>query len=387
MGRRGHNEGTIYKRKDGRWCAQVSLGIVNGKPKRKSVYGKTRKEVSDRMKAIQADLQNGVEPTDERRTVAQALDTWLEEFSKPTIRPRTYEGYHCIIEKHLKPALGIYRLSKLAPENVQAMLNEKADHLSARRVARIHAVLRIMLNKAIRLGWVNRNVATLVSLPKCEEYEPVVLGSSEAKDFIRAAKGHRLEAFFVVALALGLRRGEALGIKWEDIDFEDRTLTIRRTLQRVDGKLQILPTKTVRSRRRIRLPSELIFVLRAHKARQSEARLRAGPEWKESKLVFTARGGGPLEPRTANKGFHQILSRLHRIDDSAGRKRRFEGLTLHGLRHSCATILIAQGVPVPVVSEILGHARISTTLDVYSHALPQMRDEAASEMDFVLFGK
>ncbi len=385
MGRRGHNEGTIYKRKDGRWCAQVTLGIVNGKTKRKSIYGKTRKEVSERMKEVQNDLKNGVEPTDERRTVTQALDTWLDEFSKPTIRPRTYEGYKCIVEKHLKPALGVYRLSKLGPENVQAMLNEKADHLSPRRVARIHAVLRIMLNKAVKLGWVNRNVATLVSLPKCESYEPVVLGPSEAKEFIRAAQGHRLEAFFVVALALGLRRGEALGIKWEDIDFEDRTLTIRRTLQRVAGKLAILPTKTVRSRRKIRLPTELISVLRAHRARQSEERLKSR-QWKESKLVFTARGGGPLEPRTANKAFHQILSRLHEIDDLRARKRRFEGLTLHGLRHSCATILIAQGVPVPVVSEILGHARISTTLDVYSHALPQMRDEAADEMDSVLFG-
>jgi integrase len=206
---------------------------------------------------------------------------------------------------------------------------------------------------------------------KSKEIQPFT--PAQARQFLEAVRGDKFEALYTVALALGLRRGEALGLRWEDIDWEKGTLTIRASLQRAEGKLQMLEVKTDRSRRVVKLPKLALQALKSHRTRQLEDRLLAGARWTEHGLVFPTGIGTPYDPRRLNEDFERALKRggLPRI--------RF-----HDLRHSAATLLLAQGVPVKMISELLGHSTTRMTLDVYAHVLETMKQEAADSMDAVL---
>ena len=274
----------------------------------------------------------------------------------------------------LVPALGRLPLQKLAPQHVQAFLNEKlASHLSPRTVQYLRAVLRRALGQAVKWGLVPRNVATLVDPPHVSRPLIEPLTPEEARVLLAAAKGDRLEALFTVAMAVGLRRGEALGLRWPDVDLERGELRVQRALQRIDGKLELVEPKSAMSRRAIRLPQVVIEALRTHRVRQLEERLRGGSQWREQGFVFTTSVGTPLDHGTVIRRFHSIL-------EKAGlRRQRF-----HDLRHCCATLLLVQGVHPRVVMEILGHSKVSVTLDTYSHVLPVLHGDAAERMDAVL---
>jgi integrase len=364
--KRGQGEGTIYKRKDGRWAAAVNLGYQNGKLKRKHYYGTSRKEVRDKLNAGLSDLQKGIPILTERQTVGQFLDQWLNDCAKPSTRPRTYEGYSIIVRRHITPTLGRISLAKLTPQQVQTFLNERlSSGLSGRTVQHIRTVLRTALNQAVRWGLIVRNAAALTEPPRIENYEIQPITPEEARKFLDAIKEDRLEALFTVALALGLRRGEALGLRWQDISFEQRTLRVTNSLQRINGKLLLSDLKTKNSRRVLHMPELLIRKLREHRGRQLEDKLLAGSRWHENDLVFPSSIGTPLEPRNLNRHFDQLLS-----------KAGMHHFRLHDLRHYCASLLLAQGVALKVVSEILGHTQISTTADIYTHILPEIKKDA-----------
>jgi integrase len=378
MGRRGNNEGSIYQREsDGKWVGSVSVDYgLSGKRRRKTVYGKTRKEVSAKLKILLRDQQRGLPIIIERSTVGEFLDKWLENSVKPTVRPRTYASYSDMVRLHITPALGRYQLTKLEPQQVQVFLGAKLDTgLSPRTVQYCHAILHRALGQAYKWGLVPRNVASLVDPPRVTRPEVQPLTPDQARQFLASVKGDRLEGLFTILLTLGLRRGEALGLKWADVNLDKKTLVVRASLQRIEGKLTLSETKTDRSHRTLHLPSLTMAALKAHKVRQLEDRLLAGDRWQDSGLVFASTVGTPLDPRNINRRFQKALER-------AG----LGHIRLHDLRHSAASLLISQVVHPRAVMEALGHSQISLTMNLYGHVYEQGEEEVANSMDRALTG-
>lgn len=374
MSKRGQNEGSIYKRKDGRWAGAVSLGYIGGKLKRKAVYGGTRKDVQDRMTRLLSDKQSGLPVVGEKQTLGDFIADWLENWVQPTVRPKTFSSYHDTARLHLIPTLGRIRLAKLTPQHVQSLLNERLrSGLSPRTVAYIRSILSIALARALKLGLVHRNVVQLVDRPNVARNEIQPLTVEQSRALLTAAQDHRLGALFSVALALGLRKGEALGLRWQDVDFDAGSLVISGALQRIGGALVRTETKNNSSRRMLRVPAAALRALREHRVKQMEERLLAGDKWQDSGLVFTTTRGTPLDPRNVLRHFARVLT-------AAG----IAHVRFHDLRHSCATLLLAQGVPARMVQDILGHSAIRVTMDTYAHVLPSMRDDATRAMDSVL---
>jgi integrase len=368
-------KGSISQRQDGRWTARVDLGYVNGKRKRKQIYGKTRKEVAEQLKVLLRDQQQGLELDVQRQTVAHFLTRWLTDVVEPSTRPATFRVYAYIVRSHLIPQIGHHQLAKLTPQQVQAMLRRKREAgLSPATVQRVRDVLRNALTHALKWGLIVRNVAMLVEPPKVERRQLNPLTYAQAQRLLAAAKGDRYDALYRVALSLGLREGEVLGLRWEDIDLNDQRLHVRVAVQLVHGKPTLVQPKTARSQRTLPLPATLVTVLKEHHVRQLEQRLLAGSRWQETGLVFTSNLGTPIYPRNLLRSFYKLVER-------AGLPR----MRFHDLRHSCATFLATQGVPARVAMEILGHSDIRLTLGVYTHVLDESKRDAAAVMD-KLFG-
>lgn len=367
MSKRGNGEGSLFERAaDKRWCAVYSL--PDGR--RKTLVAKTRAEAFKRLtEALQA-RQDGTLVTAPNQSVASFLNMWLEQVVKPSRRQGTYRGYEQLVRVHLVPTLGKTRLDKLAPPQVQALLNQKIDEgLSPRTVQYLRAVLRSALNEAIRWNLLRRNVAAAVGSPKVERAEFQPFGPEEARRLLVAAKGDRLEALFTVAIAMGLRQGEALGLTWDDVDLEAGRIHVRKQLQRVGGKLQRVELKTSSGRRTLTLPNLIVTALRDHRQRQLAAGIAP------TGFVFTATNGSPLDARNVVRSYKVLLGNAGLPD------RRF-----HDLRHSAATLMLVQGVPARVVQAILGHSKIDITLGLYSHAIPELHQDAADRMDALLGG-
>jgi integrase len=372
--RRGPREGSVYRRQsDNRWVGAVSVGYRDGKRVRRFVYASTRRELRERMSALLAASHQGLPVASDKQTVETFLAGWLAT-TRSSVRPRTHESYTDMVRLHLLPTLGHQRLMTLAPQHVQALLDAKlAEGLSPRTVQYLHAILRRALGQAVRWGVVPRNVAALVSPPRVSRRELPVLTPDEARHLLEHIRDDRLEALYTVALALGLRQGEALGLQWEDVDLETGTLRVRHTLQRVDGAPRLMEPKSAQSRRTIAMPSVAVRALREHRTRQLQERLWAGSRWQKSDFVFTSTIGTPLYSRPTTQRFQRILA-------AAGLPR----VTFHSLRHACASFLLAQGVSPRVVMETLGHSQFSTTMDIYAHVMPAMQRDAAERMDALL---
>lgn len=370
MSKRGNNEGNIRHRPDGRWEARITL--PSGQ--RKSVYGETRAEVNRKLSRLLAQIEKGVSAPNERLTVAAFFEEWLRDYVKPSVRPKTYISYESDVRLHIIPRFGKIALTKLQPQHIQRMMAEMLEAgLSPRTVADTRATVRRALNIAMRWGMVQRNVATLVDPPKRSDKEPVTLSPEQARTFLAGIQEDRLRALYWVAIAIGLRQGEILGLRWEDVDLDAGTLSVRNALQRIDGEWKLVPPKTERSRRKLRLPTVALDQLRQHCTRQSEERALLGAEWDDWGLVFVRPHGKPIFGEVLTKDFQKLLARLGLP------KIRFQDL-----RHSCATFLISQGLSPRVVMETLGHSNIHTTLQIYSHVLEDDRQAAADTMDGVL---
>lgn len=380
MAKRGNSEGSIYKRADGRWCASVDLGHTNGRRRRRAFYGKTRQEVVNKLHAAQRQLADGLPLPGQRQTVGGFLEVWLRDSAARKVRPRTLERYRQIVQLYLIPRLGRIRLAKLAPADVERAMNEALTlGASPRSAAHMRAVLRTALNVAMKWGSLGRNVASLAGPPRVPEREIRPLSRADARAILGAVRGDRLEALFTVALALGLRQGEALGLRWQDVNLDGGTITVQRSLQRVGGEWLFLEPKTIRSRRTVPLPGPVTAAVREHRARQLQERLRLGPAWQGETwgdLVFTDEAGGPLS------GFH-VRRRFNALLAVAG----LPPMRYHDLRHGAASLMAAQGVPVRVAMELLGHSQVSTTMNVYAHVAPELGRDAADRMGEALWGK
>jgi integrase len=374
--RRGKNEGTIAKRKDGRWAARITTGYLDGKQQRRWLYGKTREEVARKLSQALINQQQGLPHTDGRVSLSDFMETWLVDIAKPSLRPSTYVRYEQIFQQHLKPRLGHMRLAKLTPHDVQKLLNVKLEEgLAAASVRQIHAVLRSALKWALKQQLILRNVATLVSPPSVPKAKVESLGVEESRRFIEATRGNRLEAFWILALATGLRNGEIRGIRWSDLDLEaePKTLRVSAALQRIDGKLQLVEPKSNSGYRTIALPTFAVSALAAHRTRQLEQRLKAGSKWQESGYVFTTRRGTPLDSSNVSRYYKRVLE-----------KAGIPAHRFHDLRHTCATLLGLQGADARTIMEILGHSQISLTMNTYTHVLNQQKRAAAEKLNDLL---
>jgi integrase len=376
MARRGQNEGSIFKRADGRWCAQMNLGYVNGKRKRKYFYGDTRRQVQDQLTKALRDVQQGLPVATERLTVDKFLTRWLEDSVKPAVRQRTYESYQHRVTKHLSPALGRITLDKLTAQHVQAFVNGKLrDGLSPRTVILLLGTLHTALERAVRWHLVHRNVAGLVDPPHVERKEVRILTPEQARTFLNAAKGDRLESLYWLALTTGMRRGEILGLRWQDVDLNEATLSVRVQLQRVGGKMQLVEPKTATSIRTIALPPVTIAALKRQRTRQYEEQVLAGNRWQEHDLVFASIIGTPMDFMTFARKFDISLTRA-----------KLPHIRVHDLRHTAATFMLAQGIAPKLAMDVLGHSNLSMTMGTYQHVTAKLRREVAQGMQDLLAG-
>lgn len=370
--RRTKGTGSIFRRRDGRWSGHVDLGWSNGRLQRKVVYGTSRKAVEDRLRAFADSVAGGMPPPTRSPRLDQFLGQWLD-IVRPSLRPSTYASYEGVVRLHIAPDLGAVALEKLAVEHVSKLIarKQRESTLSPRSVRYVLLVLRNALNKAVRWGLVGRNVASLVDPPRVPTHEVRVLSPEETKRLLEAAHGESIEALVVLAVSTGLRLGEALALQWTDIDLERRQLRVVKNLQRVRGQGQVLlETKTRRSRRNIILPVRTTEALRSLRSNQNQRRRSAGKEWNDLGFSFTTSTGRPLDQRDVLRSFRRIL-----------RKAKLPRMRFHDLRHSCASLLLAEGISPRVVMETLGHSRIAVTMDTYTHVMPALQREAADAMD------
>jgi integrase len=375
--RRGRGEGSIYKRKDGRWEGRFDVGIVNGARKRKPVYGRTRHEVAEKLTALAHARKAGLPFVDERTSVADFLHDWLDVV-KPTVRPRTWQRYSEYVRLHASPSIGHIRLSKLSPSNLQHLYAERlGTGLSPQSVVHLHRILHKALKQAMRWGLVARNVTELVDPPRVPKKEMRALTPDEAERLLSSATGNPLEALYVLAVTTGMREGELLALRWKEVDLNARTLSVVGSLQSIPGQgLTIVEPKTARSRRLIVMSTLATDALRAHRAEQAKQRLTLGTSWHDNDLVFPNGTGNPMNPSNLlRRSFQPLLER-------AGLPR----IRFHDLRHTAATLLLSQGMHPKVVSEMLGHSDTGITLDLYSHVTPTMLQQAADAFD-ALFGR
>lgn len=367
MAKRGNNEGTIYKRKDGRWTAAVSL--ENGS--RRYLYGKTRQEVARKLTVALRDKDLGVPATPERQTLGGHLEHWLD-VTEPTIRYSTFKRYEEYVRLHVIPVLGKIRISRLTPQHIQELYALKlSEGLSPTTVNHLHAVLYRALGQALRWGLIARNVTDAVDPPRKSHTEMQTLNPEQAKQLLDSARDDRLEALYVLALTTGMRQGEMLALHWRDVDLNELVLQVRWTLERnrVLGE-----PKTKKARRQITLTPLAAEALRRHKVRQYEERLAAGRDWIDLDLVFTNQVGSYVD---ADNLRHRSFPRL--LEEAGLPAMRF-----HDLRHSAATLLLSLGTHPKIVQEILGHSQISVTMDTYSHILPGLQEEAAAKLNALL---
>ena len=374
---RGNHEGSIYRRaSDQRWVGQLLLGYDGlGRPIRRFVTAKTRSEVAQKLKQLRRQFDDGLTVPDAGLKLEALFERWFEDVLRHQVAPSTFSNYRAVTVKHIVPALGKKKISALMVTDVDRLLSSKIDSgLSTSTVRRIRAVLSQCLDQGIRWGVVSRNVASHSRAPRETRKEGRTLSPEQAKQFLAYLKGHRNEALYAVMLSTGLRRGEALGLMWKDLDRDSGVLQIRRQLKREGGTLVTADTKTSRSRRSVNLPPPMLKALLWHERRQETERTALGTSWINTDFIFTSAVGTPIDPRNFYREFTKIC-----------RDAGMGDWHPHELRHSAASLMLAQGVKLQVVSQVLGHASIRMTADVYGHILDPDRQEAADAMGTLLW--
>ncbi len=367
--RRGSGEGGNFQRADGQWCASVSLGYDgNGKRKRRTVYGKTKQEVQEKLKAVHQ--EDGRLPADSRKTtVGMYLKTWLESV-RLNRRNTTYDRYELLARMQIIPHLGNHRLHQVGPLHIQQWLGDM-QRAGESDWSRFHAgvVLNTALRAAVKKGLIPSNPCAGADMPKMPKHEMHAWDAEQVKRFQAESAKDRLHALYVVAIGTGMRQGELFGLRRSDIDFDEGCLSVRRSLEDVRGQLKLKEPKTAAARRRIELPSHVRAELHEHRKRM----LAEGQDVRDG-LVFCDGDGGFLRrSNVLRRSYFSILKR-------AGLPR----IRFHDLRHTAASLLLMLGDNPKVVQERLGHARVEVTLNTYSHVLPTMQKEAAKKLDKLL---
>ena len=369
--------GTIRKRSDGRWEARYTIGFdpATGKQKQKSIYGKTQKEVRERLAEITTELDNGTYLEPAKETLGVWLDTWLETYAQFSVKPYTMDAYERVCRNYLIPVLGVIRLSALTAPQIQLFYNSLLmdKKLSPKTIRNIHGVLHRALDQAMKLGMIRSNPTELCDLPKARRKEIKPMEQDKIEAFLKAIKGNKYELLYQITLFTGMRQGEVLGLTWDCVDFAHSTLYVNKQLQKtkkVGGDYALVPTKNSRARV-ITAASSVMALLKKQRSFQAQAQLLAGSEWDNKwGLVFTNELGGHLTHFTVYKHFKEAVTSIGLEEE------RF-----HDLRHSYAVAAIESGDDIKTVQSNLGHATASFTLDVYGHVSQKMRQQSAERME------
>jgi integrase len=391
MGRRSSNEGTMRKRADGYWEARVRLPDGG----RKSLYAKSQQEVRRKLTEALRNVDRGVSvPHDERMRLASYLAEWLREKQSVLGSPRTYDRYEELVRLHIVPRIGKRQLAHLTWHDVKGlqedMLAERGDDGQAKyspsTVKRVRTVLYGALKDAVKRDLLARNPCDLVKAPASPRREMQTWSPAQARAFLVAAAGDRLYALFALALSTGMRQGELFGLRWSDVDLERAELHIAVTRQksRSQGLTLVAAPKTESGRRTVPLITgsatgdglNAVAMLKAHRMHQAAERLTVGPAWTDHDLVFCTPLGTPLDPSNVDRHVYAPLVK----------RARLPLIRFHDLRHTAATNLLAAGVTVEVVSRMLGHADVATTLRFYRHVRPSEMRHAANVMSQLLGG-
>ncbi|MDQ3579532.1 MAG: site-specific integrase [Actinomycetota bacterium] len=376
MSRNANGEGSVWQRKDGRWCAAAYLSVLTGGRRRIVAYGATRHDAKAKLRDLLDKAARNIPAMPANLTVGDYLAEWLAHI-RQHIRPSTYAGYESNIRLHLTPRIGKRRLARLTVRDVRLMVDAmRTGGHKARVVQYVHATLRAALEHACREELVSRNVAKLVRVEQPTPLNPrQPLSAEEARKLLDAVKDHRLRALWTLLVMLGLRRSEACGLRWDHVDFQAGTLRIAQSVQRIDGKLRELPTKTRRSNRTVPLPARCLAALVDHHAELQRQHGEPGRPWPPTGYIFGTHHGTPLEPRNLTRMWGELC-------DQHGIRR----VPLHALRHTCVSLLLALGIHPRVVMEVVGHSAIEMTMNVYGHVNLDTQRAALNRLDDELSG-
>lgn len=371
--RRGNGEGSIFQRADDRWVGTITVGYnASGKRLRRVVYGETKREVQEKLTRLQNQKLNGTLGEATRLTVADFMARWLEDSVKPQSAGMTYHRYKGIVERQINAHLGGVKLAKITPAHVQGLLSSmEAEGFKPPSLLYAYSVLRRAMNVALRWGFIVRNPCGVVDPPKPKYREITPLNAEQARALLKASESHRLHALFVLALQTGLRQGELYALQWPDIDLEQGTVNVRHTLEEIRGVLKLKEPKSKAGKRNIKLPKSSVAALWQHKAKMLAEGHAAAP-W-----VFCDTDGKPLRKSNVERRVWKPIRDAAKMPDG----KPIPEIRFHDLRHTAATLLLLAGVNPKIVQERLGHAKISITLDTYSHVLPGMQDAAADKLD------
>lgn len=357
---------------------------ITGKRKQRSKAFRTKKEADAELTKWLGEIDRGVAVDPSKMTFGEYLRHWLATYATHNTRETTYRGYEVCVRCHIVPVLGGIALQKLTPAHLhgfymQAVNGARADRrpgtLSAHSVRLAHSVIREALQHAFEMNMVPRNVADATKPPRAVRPQVKVWDAEDARAFLDAADDDAFAPLWLMALVTGMRRGELIGLRWQDVDLQRAVLHVRHTLMVVKGERGLREPKTKSGRRTIALSPACVAALKEHRIRQNARRLRMGADWHDRDAVFAAANGEWIDPGNLSRHFSRIVKRAE-----------LPMIRFHDLRHTSATLLLKEGVNVKVVSERLGHANISITLDTYSHVLPSMQQDAADRMDTALFG-
>ena len=369
--KRGNNEGSIFKRKNGIWRAQVTAG-----GKRLSYSSKKRSDCQAWIRSTLHRVDNGLTFDKAQVTVEEFLNRSLAS-TKSALRHNTWQQYSQIVRDHILPSLGSIKVVDLRPDLIQALYDNKVDEdVGLRTIQLTHAVFRRFLNRAVKLGLLPNNPTDMTSPPKPRQKEMQILDDSQVQRLIITAKTIQIRnmALYQLAITTGMRQGELLGLKWQDLDWEQKTLHILRQLKHdsTDGSI-FSQLKTRSSARTIVIGLETLSILKNHQQRQFSEITKVGKRWQDHDLVFPSTIGTPFNPRNLFRQYKILLQ-------EAG----LPAIRFHDLRHTAASLMLNHGIPVLIVSKRLGHAKPSITLDIYGHLIPSMQEQVAQIMDEVI---
>ena len=365
MSKRSNGEGTVRQRPNGTWEARLSyIDPQTGKRRRASFYGPTAEAVRDDLDSARDRIKAQAPVRDSSQSLGDYISHWLDTALEASPRKQSTKAlYRNLANKHLSPApLGTTSLAKLRKTHIDGLIVAlRKRGLSDSTVRQVYTVLRAILEDAKLDGLVAENAAVKVPRPRIARTEAKHLSATEVAAVLKAADGLRYRPVLVLIAATGLRRGEALGLRWDAVNLDDGTVKVSATLGRVDGELLSTEPKTTRSRRTVPVSPAIVKLLKAQRAAQAAERLHAGDQWKDSGLVFTNEFGGPVDPRN-----------LLRTIELAAKKAKVENVGIHTLRHSAAVAWLESGVHIKAVADLLGHSSIAITGDIYGHSTDSM---------------
>ncbi|MGE5398087.1 MAG: tyrosine-type recombinase/integrase [Chitinophagales bacterium] len=393
--KKANGEGSIWQRPNGTWVAQVSyIDPIDGKRKRKSVSGKTKQEVLKKKRGLEVTKDAGRLVDNGKLTLGQWLDRWLEVYKKPALKYSTWFSYKQLADIHIKPVLGDRQLDRLQANEIQAFYNALSDSgriiiknngqqvngksagLSPQTIRNCHNVLRGAFNQAYKEALIQWNPISAIELPARESREIQPFTAAEVTYFLNAIKDHELYALIITDLGTGLRRGELLGLQWSNVNMEERTAAIRRSLIQIGSEIRWQDSvKTKASKSTVTLPGEVIKVLKQVIKQQARNKLLLGEAYQDNDLVFCRADGTAYRPDYIYHQYKRLLA-ANSLPDT----------TFHALRHTFCTLLLESGEDLATVSKLARHSSVSITADLYVHKTQTMQERAANRMDAILTG-